>query len=154
MTLEVTISEANEEGFAEYLHAQIREYNNRQSAHHRAARQPGAVKPLHLMLKDGTGQVVGGLSARTYWGWLEIDDLFVPGNLRGQGIGSSLLQTAETVAVSRGVKHCFLSTFEFQARTFYEKHAYSVVGKLEDYPPGATYYWMRKELLQDQAQDG
>ena len=154
MTLEVTVSEENEKEFAESLHAKIREYNNHQSAHHRAARQPGAVKPLHVMLKNESGQVVGGLSAHTYWGWLEIDDLFVPDNLRGQGIGTSLLQTAETIALSRGVRHCFLSTFEFQARTFYEKQGYSVVGKLEGYPPGAAYFWMRKDLLQDQVQIG
>ena len=85
------------------------------SPHHRAACQPGAVKPLHVMIKDGAGQVVGGLSGRTYWDWLEIDDLFVPENLRGQGLGSSLLQTAETMAIGRGARHCFLSTFAFQA---------------------------------------
>ena len=146
MTLEVIVSETTEEEFAEFLHAQIRAYNNRHSPHHKAARQPGAVRPLHVMLKNESGRVVGGLSARTYWDWLEIDDFFVPGSMRGQGIGTSLLQTAETVALSRGVKHCYLSTFEFQARTFYEKHGYSVVGKLEGYPPGAAYYWMRKDL--------
>jgi GNAT superfamily N-acetyltransferase len=48
--------------------------------------------------------VVGGLSARTYWDWLEIDDLFVPETLRGQGLGSSLLQTAEMMAIGRGAR--------------------------------------------------
>ena len=154
MTLAVTVSEADEKGFAEFLHTQIREYNNRHSPHHRAAREPGAVRPLHLMVKDETGQVVGGLSARTYWDWLEIDDFFMPNSLRGRGIGTSLLQAAEEVAASRGAKHSFLSTFEFQARTFYEKHGYSVAGRLEGCPPGATYYWMRKDLEQNQAQGG
>jgi GNAT superfamily N-acetyltransferase len=146
MALDTIVSEANEKEFAEFLHAQIREYNNRQSPHHRQARQPGAVRPLHVMLKNETGQVIGGLSAHTYWNWLEIDDFFVPDDLRGKGIGTSLLQTAETRAVSRGVKHCFLSTFEFQARAFYERRGYSVVGKLEGYPPGSTFFWMRKDL--------
>lgn len=146
MTLDATVSEADEKEFAEFLHAQIREYNNRQSLHHRQVRRPGAVKPLHVMLRDETGQVIGGLSAHTYWDWLEIDDFFVPDEWRGKGIGTSLLQTAEKIAVSRGVKHCFLSTFEFQARAFYEKHGYSVAGKLEGYPPGSTFFWMRKDL--------
>jgi len=150
MTHVLVVSESTEEGFAEFLQTQIREYNNRHSAPHRAARQVGAVKPLHVMLKDETGQTVGGLSARTYWDWLEIDDLFVPKQFRGQGIGASLLQMAETVAIRRGAKHCFLTTYQFQARGFYEKYGYGVVGKLEGYPPGTTYYWMRKDLLQDQ----
>jgi GNAT superfamily N-acetyltransferase len=77
----------------------------------------------------------------------------VPDNLRGQGIGTSLLQTAETSVTSRGARHCFLSTFEFQGRAFYEKHGYTVVGKLEGCPPGATCFWMRKDLLQNQVQD-
>ena len=48
--------------------------------------------------------MVGGLSARTYWDWLEIDDLFVPETLRGQGLGSSLLQMAEMMAIGRGAR--------------------------------------------------
>ena len=39
-----------------------------------------------------------------------------------------------------------LSTFSFQARDFYQRHGYRVVGQLDDYPPGETFYWMRKEL--------
>lgn len=74
MTHQLIVSESTEEQFAEFLQAQIRAYNNRHSAHHRAARQPGAVEPLHVMLKDGTGQTVGGLSARTCWDWLVISD--------------------------------------------------------------------------------
>jgi GNAT superfamily N-acetyltransferase len=154
MMIDITISEADEKEFAEFLHAQIREHNNRHSSHHWEARQPGAIRPLHVVLKDETGKVVGGLSAHTYWDWLEIDDFFVPDGLRGRGIGSSLLQTAETIAVRRGAKHCFLSTFAFQARAFYEKHGYTVVGELDGYPPGSAYYWMRKDLSQNQAPGG
>lgn len=149
MALEVTVSEGDEKEFAELLQARIREFNNQHSPHHLAARQPGAVKPLHVMLKDEAGQVVGGLSAHTYWDWLEVDDLIVPENWRGQGIGSSLLQTAEAMAIGRGARHSFLTTFAFQARAFYERHGYTVVGTLEGYPPGSAYFWMRKDLEPD-----
>jgi GNAT superfamily N-acetyltransferase len=74
----------------------------------------------------------------------------VPDPWRGQGIGTSLLQTAEAIAISRGASHSFLSTFVFQARTFYENRGYRVVGTLEGYPPGAAYFWMRKDLRQNQ----
>jgi GNAT superfamily N-acetyltransferase len=149
MALEITVSEWDEKEFAELIQARIREFNNHHSPHHLAARQPGAVKPLHVMLKDETGQVVGGLSAHTYWDWLEVGDLFVPENWRGQGIGSSLLQTAEALAIGRGARHSFLTTFAFQARAFYEKHGYTVAGTLEGYPPGSAYFWMRKDLEPD-----
>jgi hypothetical protein len=39
-----------------------------------------------------------------------------------------------------------LTTYSFQARGFYEKEGYSVVGEMAGYPPGATYFWMRKDL--------
>ena len=146
MNIDITVSEAEEQAFAELLQARIRAFNTCRSPHHRAAREPGAVRPLNVMLQDGTGTVVGGLSARTYWDWLAVDDLFVPEELRGQGLGSRLLQTAEGIAARRGARHSFLTTFAFQARAFYEKHGYAVVGTLEGYPPGSTYFWMRKDL--------
>jgi GNAT superfamily N-acetyltransferase len=140
MALELTVSEEEEKACAEFLQARIREYSNVHSPHRLAARKSGAAKPLHVMPKDEAGQAVGGLSARTYWDWLEVDDLFVPEAWRGQGIGSALLQTAEAMAVGRGARHSLLTTFAFQARAFYEKHGYTVAGVLEGYPPGAAYY--------------
>lgn len=154
MALETVISEQDEKAFEELLHIKIKEFNNIHSPHHREARKPGSSIPLHIMLKDDSGQYVGGLTASTYWGWLDIDDFYLPEEFRGQGIGTSLLQTAETIAISRECTRCFVSTFEFQARRFYEIHGYYVTGRLEDYPPGSTYYWMRKDLLAEQGGKG
>jgi hypothetical protein len=39
-----------------------------------------------------------------------------------------------------------LETFSFQARGFYEKCGYKVVGQLDDCPPGQRFYWMYKAL--------
>jgi GNAT superfamily N-acetyltransferase len=75
-----------------------------------------------IALKTDDGEIIGGLPGSTYWDWLEIDNFFIPEEFRGKGLGSSLLQRAETIAMQRGVKRCFLSTFDFQARTFYERH--------------------------------
>lgn len=73
--------------------------------------------------------------------------IYIPETLRGEGVESALLKEVESIAVSRGCKRCLLTTFEFQERVFYEKQGYAVVGKLDDYPPGSVYYWMRKELI-------
>ncbi len=146
MTIETIISENEEKEFGEFLHNQIKEFNNRHSPHHLAARQPGAVTPLYLILKDESGNAIGGLSADTHWGWLEVHNFYLPPELRGQGWGASLLHTAEEIARKRGCHSCFLWTFEFQARTFYERQGYEVVGQLKDYPPGSAFYWMRKQL--------
>ena len=146
MDTKITVSEAEESEFREFLRLKIREFNNQKSTFHRESRKPGAVVPLCLMVKNEAGEVIGGLSASTYWNWIEIEKFYFPEDLRGKGIGAALLQTAEKIAVSRGCKSCFLTTHDFQARTFYEKFGYQVVGKLEDYPPGSVYYWMRKDF--------
>jgi GNAT superfamily N-acetyltransferase len=148
MALETILSEQEEKAFRAFVKDQIKAFNDAISPHHRQARAPGATVPLNLILKDDAGNAVGGLTASTYWEWLDVDDLYVPEAHRGKGLGTSLLQTAERIAVERGCKRCILSTFAFQARAFYEKQGYSVVGTLEDYPPGSAYYWMRKELVE------
>ena len=33
-----------------------------------------------------------------------------------------------------------------EARGFYEKCGYRVIGQLDEYPPGGSFYWMRKDL--------
>lgn len=146
MQLETIVSEKEEQEFSDFLRNRIRDFNNLQSPFHKEARKPGAILPLFLILKDKDGSMVGGLSASTYWNWMEIEYLYLPDDLRGIGIGSSLLRTAETLAKKRGCTRCFLTTFDFQARVFYEKQGYDVVGTLEEYPPGSSFYWMRKNL--------
>ena len=39
-----------------------------------------------------------------------------------------------------------LTTYEFQARSYYEMKGYKVVGEIKDYPPGTSYYTMVKIL--------
>jgi GNAT superfamily N-acetyltransferase len=146
METEIALSEHEEKEFVEFLHAKIIQYNNDRSHHHREARKTGAVVPLNLILKDRSGNPIGGLSGNTYWGWLEIVYLVIPEELRGKGIGATLLKTAEAEAAKRGCTSCFLTTFDFQGRGFYESHGYVVAGRLEDYPPGSVYYWMRKDI--------
>ena len=59
--------------------------------------------------------------------------------------GRTLLRMAEAEARTCGGAHVMLTTYSFQARGFYEKEGYCVVGEMVDYPPGAVYYWMRKD---------
>jgi predicted N-acetyltransferase YhbS len=146
MSLQTIVSQNEEVEFTQLLKSKIREFNNTNSSPHKSVREPDSVTPLNLILKDEAGNVIGGLAASTYWGWLDIDDFFIPTELRGKGTGTELLKTAESIAIQRGCHSAFLSTFEFQAHTFYERHGYYVTGKLEGYPPGSTYYWMRKDF--------
>jgi GNAT superfamily N-acetyltransferase len=127
-----------------HVHGQIKAFNDRVSRHHRAIRPVGP-RPLDILARDDEGEIMGGLIASTYWGWLEIDDLWVTEGLRGQGLGRRLLRMAEKEARARGCSRAKLRTFSFQAHGFYEKEGYRVIGELADYPPGETLYWMRKD---------
>jgi GNAT superfamily N-acetyltransferase len=102
--------------------------------------------PLHLIVRDTTGTVVGGLLADTYWGWMAVNILGLRDDLRGQGLGARLLRMAEEEAVRRGCKNAHLDTFNFQALDFYRKYGYTVFGQLDGLPPGHTRYYLRKTL--------
>ena len=101
---------------------------------------------LSLLLRDAAGAVVGGLIGSTGWGWLYIENLVVPEALRGAGWGRRLMAAAEAEARRRGCTGMRLDTYSFQARGFYERQGFAVVGQIEDCPPGATRFCMTKRL--------
>lgn len=107
---------------------------------------PGGHRPLNILLKDADGKVQGGLWGMTGYGFLYVQLLAVPDGLRGQRVGSRLMEMAEKEALARGCSGAWLDTFEFQARGFYEKLGYRCFGEIPDYPPGSARYFMRKTL--------
>jgi GNAT superfamily N-acetyltransferase len=142
----ITLTDLADDEDKSFLSEQIRSFNNLVSPHHLAIRAAGA-QTLNVLMLDARGAIAGGLAASTYWGWLEVDKLWIDAPLRGQGYGCRLLQAAETEARQRGCTRVFLRTFSFQAREFYEKQGYRVVGQLDDYPPGDAFYWLRKDFV-------
>ncbi len=103
-------------------------------------------RPLAVVIRDEEGEVVGGLWGRTVYGWLYVELLVVPESLRGQRLGTALMDQAEAEAVNRGCRAAWLDTFSFQARGFYEKRGYRCFGELGDYPPGFARYFLTKNL--------
>ena len=119
--LNITLTDEPSPAERDFMHQQIRAYNNQASVYHKNIRPTG-------------------------WDWLDIDDFWIDELLRGKGYGQKLLHIAETEARTRGCLRTFLTTYSFQARGFYQKFGYRVAGQLDDYPPGSTYYWMRKDF--------
>jgi hypothetical protein len=103
-------------------------------------------QPLVLYVKDASGAVLAGLTGSTNWGWLHVDLLAVQAPWRGTGVGARLLARAEEMALERGCRHAYLDTFSFQALGFYEKQGYAVYGQLENFPTGASRYFLKKTL--------
>ncbi len=88
--------------------------------------------------------MTGGLWGCTLFQWLHVQMLFVPERLRGQGVGSALMATAETEARARGCHGVLVDTFSFQAAPFYQKLGFTLFGVLEDFPPGHDRLYFRK----------
>jgi len=142
----LSLSDNQNQQLRDEIHQQIKAFNDAISEPHRQARKEGNVRPLHILLRDNEGNLAGGLIADTYWNWLDVDDFWLDERVRGMGIGRIMLQAAEQEAIARGCRFAKLETFSFQARGFYEKCGYHVVGQLDDYPLGQSFYWLRKEL--------
>ena len=102
--------------------------------------------PLAILLKDSRDTILGGAFGHVWGGWLDLSLLWVAEPLRGRGYGRKLLEAAEEEARAQGCRGVFLSTFSFQARPFYEKYGYEVIGEIPDYPIGHAFYFLKKTL--------
>jgi ribosomal protein S18 acetylase RimI-like enzyme len=76
-----------------------------------------------------------------------VDELWLDAAFRGHGYGRAIMAVAEARAQERGCQYVLVKTWDFQARGFYERLGFHVVGELHDYPPGHSLYWMRKGLV-------
>ncbi len=124
----------------EYVRKRFIEFNDKQSGLFPS-------KALNYISYNSEEKIVGGLLADIEWGWLHIDVLWVDESYRSQGIGTDLMEQAESEAKGMGVDNAFIETTDFQALEFYEKRGYTVFAQLEDQPPGHTCYYMKKTRL-------
>ena len=115
-------------------------------SYNRSKREVAESEPLNLYVEDEHGEIMAGLVAETFGNWLEIEYLFVTENLRGQGIGSQLLQRAESEAKKRNCRFAFVNTYQFQAPAFYQKYGYTEVFTLKYYPYTGQRYYYQKDL--------
>ena len=123
-----------------------REIANQIRAYNRSKREEAESEPLNLYVEDEKGNLMAGLVAETFGNWLEIEYLFVREELRGQGIGSKLLQRAENEAKNRNRRFAFVNTYQFQAPDFYKSHGYKEVFTLQNYPYTGQRFYYQKDL--------
>jgi GNAT superfamily N-acetyltransferase len=101
---------------------------------------------LSVFVRNADSKVTGGLLGGTYWGWLYVNILWLDASLRGQGVGTQLMQRAEAEAARRGCHAVHLDTMDFQALGFYLKLGYQLYGQLDDFPIGHQRYYLFKTL--------
>jgi GNAT superfamily N-acetyltransferase len=106
-----------------------------------------SARTLAILLREpATDAIVGGLWGRSLWGSMYIDIMFVPEDLRGGGIGASLLRQAEQEAIRRGCRQMWTDTYAFQARPFYEKMGFTVFGRLDGPTPTFPRFFLMKDI--------
>lgn len=99
-----------------------------------------------VFARDEQGDLIGGIRANAFWGYLCIELLWLSEEARGNGIGKQLVERAEAFAIEHGFRHARVETTSFQAKPFYEKLGYQVYGVLEDFPEGHKAFYLRKDL--------
>jgi GNAT superfamily N-acetyltransferase len=142
MTPAVTIIQHEDPPAADLavVYAAFRQFNDHQAGHF-------PQKALHLLVYSPEDTVIGGLFGAIGWGWLHLDILWVADAYRGQGLGTQLLQRAESEAAAMGVGRAYLETTDFQAYDFYARHGYVAFAVLDDQPPGHQCFYMKKTLF-------
>jgi GNAT superfamily N-acetyltransferase len=117
-------------------------------AYNEALLGPPGTHPVAVLIRiPDDARVLGGLWGRTSFHWLFIELLFIPTFLRGQGLGTQLLEKAEKEAKARGCLGAWLDTFSTDACRFYQQRGYQLFGTISDYPPGSVRSFLSKRFL-------
>ena len=94
---------------------------------------PEGTRRLAVLLSEPTrGEIVGGLWGTTSFRHLFVELIFIPEAMRRGGIGREIIRQAEEEAARRG---------------FYEHLGYTVFGTIDDYPPGHSRFFLKKQLV-------
>ena len=105
-------------------------------------------RPLAVTVCDPTtGELLGGVLGRTSLGLFFLDLFYLPGRLRGAGLGSQALRMAEAEAARRGCRVATLVTVNFQAPGFYARHGWEEFGRIAC-GSGVERIFMRKTLVE------
>ena len=103
---------------------------------------------------DESGNLLGGCilsvdALRT----ASIYDLWVEEAFRRQGMASALMRAAECKAREQGCYLAMIGTFDWQAKSFYDKHGYMLNDTMTDVPKGHEHYMLTKRLDCPSAED-
>lgn len=102
---------------------------------------------LGIFCRDADEKMTGGLIGSRKGEWLCISYLWVSETMRGSGLGTELMRTAENEALKLGCLNAMVDTFSFQALPFYQKQGYDLKMTLDDFPEkGIQRHYLTKAL--------
>ncbi|MEL7280574.1 MAG: N-acetyltransferase [Pseudomonadota bacterium] len=104
------------------------------------------LRPFLFYLTDDQDVMTAGCKGEIAFRSAHISELWVDPELRGQGIGRTLLAQAEAHARMQNCIRIHIETRNERARSLYEACGYHVFGKLERYENDTCYYYLEKPL--------
>jgi ribosomal protein S18 acetylase RimI-like enzyme len=107
---------------------------------------PSNRRELAVPLHGEDGDLIGGLTGYTGRGWLYISMLYVPDELRGQGLAGRMLDMAEAEARARGAIGAYIDTMNPEALKLYLKQGYTEIGTLKGLEGGHSVTWLEKRF--------
>lgn len=101
---------------------------------------------ISLVLKDKSGNIVGGVITSMLTGVMHLEVLWVDETYRGRGHGKDLVLHAERIGKEKGYTVSQAWSFSFQAPEFYQSIGYKVLGIFDGYTDDITEYVLIKRL--------
>lgn len=101
---------------------------------------------VRLALREGAGEVVGGLVAFPTIRNLVIDGLWIDARYRGRGQGQRLVAAAEEMAYDAGCRAVSSRCLSFQSPGFFRRMGYETYGVVDVYLDGITENLLIKRL--------
>ena len=135
--MKIEVTDAKDDELAARLVSAVREYNTEFLGYTDS-------RPLAAIARDDRGETVGGVSGRTIYGHFLVEVVWVAEAMRGQGLGTELMERAEREARARQCTGAQVDTLSFQGLDFYRRLGFEVIGKVEGFPLGHDRYFMLK----------
>jgi ribosomal protein S18 acetylase RimI-like enzyme len=101
---------------------------------------------LGFVIRDDAGQMIGAAAGYTWAGTSELKQMWVDKAYRRRGYARALLDAFVEEARSRGVRHVWVASFDFQAPGMYEKAGFRRVAEFEGWPEGHVNVVLCKTL--------
>jgi GNAT superfamily N-acetyltransferase len=101
--------------------------------------------PIACFLREN-GLIIGGVVGRIIKHRMFVDLLWVEEARRNAGLGSSLLESMESVARGHGCRDVLLETLSNSAARLYAAAGYHQLAQVPDYIPGFAKHVLLKSL--------